>query len=152
MADLTLNIIAVTPNDPLFRDLDSEIRDGITEIAKEEVNQLAILALKSFKSSVPIKTGELRGMIQIDYAKKNQKNPQAQVLIKDRPHLNSRGPNKPSSVTIADILNKKDFRRSRPSTGEPPFVGNKTGSTSGWIDEAYADFLKEANRRLSFSG
>lgn len=152
MADLTLNIIAVSPNDPLFANIDPEIADGIKEIAQKEVNQLAILALKSFKASVPIKTGELRGYIQIDYARRNQKDPQATVLMKDRPHNSTKGPNKPSSVQLADLLYKQPFRRSRPSAGEPPFPGNKTGTTAGWIDEAYTDFIKEANKRLLSSG
>jgi hypothetical protein len=152
MSDFLLASINANPNDPVLKQLDEfGLGEAIREVTSQEINQLGKDALYAFQSVVPYRTGQLQSEhIQIGFASK--KSPEVKIYVRDATHTASVTKDKQSSATIADILQRKNYKRSQPSEGAGQFPGGITGSTVGWVDKGFDLFLKEARKKFSFSG
>lgn len=121
-------------------DLTEEIRDVVNEVAKS--------SQYSYQSHVPINTGELRNTeIQIDFAKKNQKQLKAKIYVVDQIHINSRGRPLQAS-TLAILLNESaKYRRTKDSFATGGFDTVGAGEpTESWIQNAQRDIDTWVNR------
>lgn len=131
----------------LIRDLkrtQPSLANDIQRIAKNAIDEVSLLALKGFKSKVPISTGELRGLGLDDgyIARARPSNLanaqiQASIFVIEATHL-GRDKKPISSTKLADILNigqgkKGPLRRTQTSAAIDSFgAERKRSETKDW--------------------
>lgn len=149
--DLLVNVNLSADSHKLIKRLEKlspSLGEAVKTIGKNAVKGVTDLALKAYKSKVPIDTLALRGQGLNDgfiQSKVNQY--EGKVFIKDGTHTNRHG-KKQSSVELADIIlneDKRDLSRTRDSAAIDNYGPEPKGSAvRGWKDKAYRAFISPA--------
>lgn len=151
MSETLVNVTVTSETKLLIKrckDISPAFGEIVSTIASNAVKGTTELALKAYKSKVPIDTLELRGrnlddgFIQKTFVKSSMT---GKVFIKEGTHLGRDG--KPfSSTKLAEKLNlHPTYKRTRDSAAIDNYgAEGRRSPTKGWKDKAYNAFISPA--------